>query len=204
MARDAQHYQNMMRENPDTSVGVSLAAAAVYAARYGICEAEDRDSAAYRQILRDLMSRYGESLSASGVLAEMDEQDAWRADVVLTTEHAASSYGLPVLVLGGTAYGPGDVLPSGETAAEYVGRWSLLPERTADDLDLVHAFLVAAPWLVARGDIAQMAGVTSDAAGQWEKRGLLPEPIARTSGGRIWLRRDIEHWLRATGRIMER
>ena len=27
---------------------------------------------------------------------------------ILTTEHAASSYGMPVLVVGGIAYGPGD------------------------------------------------------------------------------------------------
>lgn len=32
------------------------------------------------------------------------------SDCVLTTEHAASSYGVPVLVAGGQAYGPGDRL----------------------------------------------------------------------------------------------
>ena len=32
----------------------------------------------------------------------------------LTTEHAASSYGRPVLVIGGEAYGPSDLLPGHE------------------------------------------------------------------------------------------
>ena len=32
--------------------------------------------------------------------------------MVLTTEHAASSYGQPVLVVDGVAYGPGDSVPS--------------------------------------------------------------------------------------------
>lgn len=36
----------------------------------------------------------------------------------MTTEHAASSYGLPVLVIDGQAYGPGDVLCHGRVAAD--------------------------------------------------------------------------------------
>lgn len=34
----------------------------------------------------------------------------------LTTEHAASSYGVPVLVVDGVAYGPGDWVPIGDRA----------------------------------------------------------------------------------------
>lgn len=54
--------------------------------------------------------------------------------------------------------------------------------------------------LVAIGDIARMAGVAPATASQWWQRRLLPEPVATTSDGRVWLRRDIESWLRATGR----
>lgn len=38
--------------------------------------------------------------------------------LTLTTAHAASSYGVPVLVIDGQAYGPGDMTPAGVTAAE--------------------------------------------------------------------------------------
>lgn len=36
---------------------------------------------------------------------------------ILTDEHAAASYGLPVLVVDGIAYGPGDYLPRNIEAA---------------------------------------------------------------------------------------
>jgi hypothetical protein len=55
--------------------------------------------------------------------------------------------------------------------------------------------------LVALGDIAKMAGANLETAKKWADRGLLPEPVAHTSGGRIWFRSDIEAWLRATGRL---
>lgn len=54
-------------------------------------------------------------------------------DATLTTDHAASSYGIPVLVLHGHAYGPGDVLVLGREevrAATYVRhqfRGAILP-----------------------------------------------------------------------------
>jgi len=40
--------------------------------------------------------------------------------LTLTTAHAASSYGRPVAVIDGEAYGPADQLPNGQTAAEVV------------------------------------------------------------------------------------
>ena len=41
----------------------------------------------------------------------------------LTTDHAASSYRIPVLVdADGNAYGPSDTLPSGESARSFVER----------------------------------------------------------------------------------
>lgn len=201
MARDARHYRRMMQENPETTVGISLAAAAVYASRYGVCEAEDRDSAAYRQMFRDLKNRYGEALSAAEVLAEMDASSG-APEVNLTTEHAASSYGLPVLVLSGQAYGPTDLLPSGEAAAVYVGRWSLDSNRTPEDLALAQAFLSQSGALVSRGDIAHIAGVDAETVSQWVRRhGDFPTPAARTAGGDIYWRAQIEDWLRATGRL---
>jgi hypothetical protein len=42
--------------------------------------------------------------------------------IILTTEHAASSYGVPVLVIEGEAYGPADMTPEGTTAEEAVLR----------------------------------------------------------------------------------
>jgi hypothetical protein len=44
--------------------------------------------------------------------------------LTLTTAHAASSYGRPVLVIGGEAYGPADMTPAGLTAAELLGQWA--------------------------------------------------------------------------------
>lgn len=45
------------------------------------------------------------------------------ARAVLTTNHGASSYGIPVLVIGREAFGPGDSLPSGLAAGELVRRF---------------------------------------------------------------------------------
>lgn len=45
---------------------------------------------------------------------------------VLTTEHAQSSYGLPVLLIGGQVYGPADLPGLIVTADRY-------PERPSDD-----------------------------------------------------------------------
>lgn len=69
--RDAAHYRRMMMENPDAAVGVSLAAAAVYAARYGVCEASDRGEE-YRELVRTLKRAYGETMDAQTVLEAMD------------------------------------------------------------------------------------------------------------------------------------
>lgn len=44
--------------------------------------------------------------------------------LTLTTAHAASSYGRPVLVIEGEAYGPADLTPAGVTGAELVNAWA--------------------------------------------------------------------------------
>lgn len=61
---------------------------------------------------------------------------------ILTTEHAASSYGKPVLVMEGASYGPADLLPYWPqmpmTAAEYIYKWALTEGQV--ERDAAHAF----------------------------------------------------------------
>jgi hypothetical protein len=70
--RDKQHYLDLLDKNPNASVGFSLAAAAVYAARYGICEAEHHGTEEWRGIARALKSKYGENLTVDEVRAEIE------------------------------------------------------------------------------------------------------------------------------------
>jgi len=44
--------------------------------------------------------------------------------LTLTTAHAASSYGRPVLMIEGQAYGPADMTPAGVTGAALVNAWA--------------------------------------------------------------------------------
>jgi hypothetical protein len=44
--------------------------------------------------------------------------------LTLTTARAESSYGVPVLVIEGEAYGPADMTPAGVTGAELVTAWA--------------------------------------------------------------------------------
>lgn len=78
----------------------------------------------------DAMARQLERDAAGDVAwaVEHDHGDALDlADsIMLTTSHASSSYGRPVLLIGGdgTAYGPGDMTPAGVTGAELVNTWA--------------------------------------------------------------------------------
>jgi len=67
------HYEKMLAGNPDASIGFTLAAQAVYAAKNGIFDANspDHNDAEYRKIARDLKTRHGENLGADDVRAEM-------------------------------------------------------------------------------------------------------------------------------------
>lgn len=47
----------------------------------------------------------------------------------LTTEHAASSYGQPVLVIGGEAFGPGDILALPDGGMINAREWVRLAHR---------------------------------------------------------------------------
>lgn len=47
-----------------------------------------------------------------------------KLEFTLTANHAASSYGIPVLVdEEGSAFGPSDIIATGETAKAFVQRW---------------------------------------------------------------------------------
>ncbi len=62
----------MLGQNPNASIVFTLAAAMVYAARYGACEAEHHSTDEFKTIARRLKSEYGENLTADDVAAEMD------------------------------------------------------------------------------------------------------------------------------------
>lgn len=68
----------------------------------------------------------------------------YEPDITLSTEHAACSYGLPVVVADGQAYGPGDVLPGGKLATEWVLLWASEPGRTPGERDDAARFLAQA------------------------------------------------------------
>jgi hypothetical protein len=66
--RTAEHYRRMFRAHHG-SVGLSLAARAVYVAKYGGDPDDDRER--YREIFFDLKRCYGDTLSAPEALREM-------------------------------------------------------------------------------------------------------------------------------------
>lgn len=70
--RNEQHYRRMLEQNPNASVGFTLAAAMVYAARFGVCEPEHHSTNEFREIARRLKSEYGENLTVDEVSEEMD------------------------------------------------------------------------------------------------------------------------------------
>ncbi|MEW5765742.1 MAG: hypothetical protein ACOYXN_13625 [Acidobacteriota bacterium] len=63
----------------------------------------------------------------------------------LTVEHAASSYGVPVLARNGAVYGPGDVLPSGEGASAFVEAWAKREVRSPGERAAARRFLGLPP-----------------------------------------------------------
>lgn len=71
--RNKKHYENLLNQNPNASVGFPLAAQAVYAAKNGLFYQNDDDfnDATYRTICRSLKSKYGENLTVEQVREEM-------------------------------------------------------------------------------------------------------------------------------------
>lgn len=69
--RTASHYRDLLDRNPSAGVGCSLAAAAVYAAKFGTCDAEQHGTDEFRTIARELSARYGDTLTADEARREM-------------------------------------------------------------------------------------------------------------------------------------
>ncbi|HQP51911.1 MAG TPA: hypothetical protein PLA06_07020 [Syntrophorhabdaceae bacterium] len=71
--RTKQHYENMLTQNPNTTIGFTLAAQAVYAATFGEFDAnsDDHDEEVYRKIALSLKNKYGDSLTVEQVQYEM-------------------------------------------------------------------------------------------------------------------------------------
>lgn len=69
--RTKKHYENMLDQNPNASVGFTLAADMVFAARHGsIKRGDDHGGDEWRTIARNLKSRYGENLTVDDVRKE--------------------------------------------------------------------------------------------------------------------------------------
>lgn len=64
--------------------------------------------------------------------------------ITLTTEHAASSYGQPVALIRGQAYGRADVY-GGQPVAALVRAWADGPRRSAEQRRLAAKFLGVQP-----------------------------------------------------------
>lgn len=73
--RNKKHYEKMLDQNPETLYGASLAAACIYAARYGVCEGENHQTPEYKTIIRYLIAKYGETLDAQQIRDEMQTGD---------------------------------------------------------------------------------------------------------------------------------
>jgi hypothetical protein len=73
--RTKKHYENLLNQNPNTTVGFTLAAQAVYAAKNGTYpgpnESDGTDIAAWKSIASELKSKYGENLTVEQVRDEM-------------------------------------------------------------------------------------------------------------------------------------
>ena len=84
----------------------------------------------------------------------------------LTTEHAASPYGRPVLIVADVPYGPGDALPDGRSVADAVRQGAQNAAPDAAGLALIRKFLDEAPPTLARRPQALSRSVVIDLATQ--------------------------------------
>lgn len=69
--RTKQHLLDMLDQNPAASIGFTLAADMVFAARYGSVAVTDHSSDEWKQIARTLKSQHGEQLDQAVVRAKM-------------------------------------------------------------------------------------------------------------------------------------
>ena len=70
--RTKKHYEKMLSENPNTTIGFTLAADMVFAARHEVINRADAHGEdEWRNIARNLKSKYGENLTVNEVRHEM-------------------------------------------------------------------------------------------------------------------------------------
>jgi hypothetical protein len=70
--RAKKHYEDMLDKNPNASVGFTLAADMVFAARHDIIHrADDHGGEEWKTIARNLKSKHGETLTGDEVRHEM-------------------------------------------------------------------------------------------------------------------------------------
>ena len=72
--------------------------------------------------LADIADQLAAGLEERGLGPTAPAEDL--ESITLTVAHAASSYGRPVLVIDGEAYGPADMTPAGQPAAHIVTDWA--------------------------------------------------------------------------------
>lgn len=90
--RTKKHYEKMLSENPNTTIGFTLAADMVFAAVNGQCDVSDHIEQSWRDIARRLKNKYGENLSVDEVRAEMIKRPAAAAlGSIKSPQKAASS-----------------------------------------------------------------------------------------------------------------
>ena len=70
--RNKNHYQNMFNNNPSASIGFTLAADAVYAAKHGPVTSETHTTDEWKSIARGLKEKYGEQLSSAEMIEAME------------------------------------------------------------------------------------------------------------------------------------
>ena len=54
--------------------------------------------------------------------------------------------------------------------------------------------------MVGQNEIAELAGVALVTVRKWRQRHAFPAPVSRLAIGPVWLRTDVEDWLKETGR----
>ncbi len=89
--RTKQHYEKMLLNNQNASIGFTLAADMVYAAVHGSCDVSNHIEQNWRDIARYLKSKYGESLNADDVRREMASRSAASALGSIRSEKKTAS-----------------------------------------------------------------------------------------------------------------
>jgi hypothetical protein len=70
--RTKKHYENLLGQNPSTSIGFTLAADMVYAARHDVIHrAAAHGGEEWKNIARMLTAKYGENLTVDQIRHEM-------------------------------------------------------------------------------------------------------------------------------------